>query len=64
MVVTGTGGTDAYPTVHSPGETALVSVLVVSGAFLWTWVLALFCDVATNAEPAVTHFRQVLGSAL
>lgn len=60
MVITGTGGTDFYPSSMSVGETALVTVLVFLGAILWTQVLAQFCDVATNSNPAETHFRQTL----
>ena len=60
MVITGTGGTDNYPLASSIPETAFVTVLVFLGALLWTQVLALFCDVATNSNPAETLFRQTL----
>ena len=60
MVLTGTGGTDRYPSSHSDGETFIVMILVVVGALLWTRVLAMFCDVATNSNPGLTHFHQQL----
>ena len=60
MVITGTGGTDFYPSASSNAETIMVTLLVLSGAFIWTMVLAAFCDVATNGDPALTTFRQQL----
>ena len=60
MVVTGTGGTDFYPSYRSHLETTVVMMLVVIGALLWTQVLALFCDVATNSHPGLSEFRQTL----
>ena len=60
MVLTGTGGTDFYPSAKSDTETLIVMLLVLYAAFLWTYVLAVFCDVATNANPGLTHFNQQL----
>ena len=60
MVITGTGGTDFYPSGDSDGETLVVVVLVVIGAFVWTLILAAFCDVATNSNAALIRFRQQL----
>ena len=60
MIITGTGGTDFYPSKMSPWETLVVTSLVLLGAFIWTTVLALFCDVATNSNPAMTLLRQRL----
>lgn len=60
MVITGTGGTDFYPSHRSHVETAMVCLLVIVGAALWTQVLALFCDVATNSHPGEVGFRQTL----
>ena len=60
MVITGTGGTDFYPSGNSLAETIVVTCLVLVGAFLWTTILAKFCDVATNSDPALTAFRQRL----
>ena len=60
MVITGTGGTDFYPSSTSNAETIMVTLLVLGGAFLWTIILAKFCDVATNSDPALTKFRQKL----
>lgn len=53
------GGTDFYPSIKSPFETFIVTLLVILGALLWTQVLAMFCDVATNGDPGLTLFRQV-----
>ena len=38
MIITGTGGTDAYPSGESDVETFLVMVLVLFGSLLWTQV--------------------------
>ena len=62
MIITGTGGTDFYPSESSEAETMLVLVLMLVGALLWTYLLALFCDMATNGEPGMTHFKQLLDS--
>ncbi|KOO32278.1 voltage-gated ion channel superfamily [Chrysochromulina tobinii] len=59
-IITGTGGTDFYPSPTSTGETLVVLVLVLVGALVWTYVLALFCDMTTNANPCGTHFKQLL----
>ena len=60
MVITGTGGTDAYPSKNSVAETILVVFLVIFGALLWTQVLAAFCDMATNADPGAIEYRQLV----
>ena len=60
MILTGTGGTDFYPSHHSNSETLIVLVLILYGAILWTRVLAMFCDVATNSSPGLTYFHQQL----
>ena len=60
MIITGTGGTDFYPSVRSDAETVVVLMLNIIGALIWTQVLALFCDVATNAHPGMALFRQTL----
>ena len=51
MVISGTGGTDFFPSKASDPETVCVTILVVIGALLWTRVLAIFCEVATNGDP-------------
>jgi hypothetical protein len=33
--------------------------LHAQGALFWTHVLAIFCDIATNSNPALTLFNQV-----
>ena len=60
MLITGTGGTDYYPSSDSDAETIVVCAMVLCGALLWTYVLALFCDMATNSNPGLTQFRQLL----
>jgi len=60
LMITGTGGTDFYPSHTSDSETVVVLVLVVCGALFWTHVLAIFCDIATNSNPALTLFNQSL----
>ena len=58
LILTGSGGTDFYPSSASDAETLVATVLVVVGSFIWTMVLAAFCDVATNSNPGLTAFRQ------
>ena len=60
MIITGTGGTGHWPSSRNDTETIIVTFLVVMGAFLWTTVLARFCEVATNSNPGQTHFLQSL----
>jgi len=60
MILTGTGGTDFYPSAESDTETVVVTVLVLVGALVWTRVLAMFCDVAANSNPGLTYFNQLL----
>ena len=36
MLITGTGGTDFYPSSNSRSETIVVTILVVLGALMWT----------------------------
>lgn len=60
LILTGSGGTDFYPSASSDYETLVVTILVLVGSFIWTTVLAAFCDVATNSNPALTAFRQNL----
>ncbi len=60
MVITGTGGTEGYPSAISNGETLIVTTLVVVGAILWSMVLALLIDVLANSQPALKIFYQRL----
>jgi len=60
MIITGTGGTDFYPSAKSTPETVVVLSLIFIGAILWTQILADFCDVASNGDPAGVRFRQLL----
>ena len=48
MIITGTGGTDAYPSSTSTTETTVVLIMVLVGALIWTQLLASFCSVATK----------------
>ena len=58
MVITGLGGTDLYPS-QDQAETVIVTVMVVMGALMWAKVLATFCELATNSDPAALEYRQV-----
>lgn len=60
MIITGYGGTDYYPSSKSVAETFFVMLLNLCGAVLWTQILADFCDVATNGDPAEKIFQQNL----
>ena len=61
QLITATGGNDHYPSgSSSDSETVVVMIMNILSAFLWTFVLAAFCDVATNSDPALTEFRQRL----
>lgn len=60
MLITGTGGADSIPSRVNDGEGIVLIFLLILGAFLWTRVLANFCEVATNGDPALTVFRQSL----
>ena len=62
MIITGTGGTDPYPSENSTAENLVVGALVLAGALLWTQVLALFYDVVANSDPGITAHRQQLDS--
>lgn len=42
MVITGTGGTDEFPSATSVGENVVIVVLVMIAALIWTMVLATF----------------------
>lgn len=59
LIITGLGGTDGYPSQNNV-ETMIITVLVVMGAFMWAMVLATFCELATNADPAALDYRQAL----
>ena len=59
MIITGLGGTDWYPSQDN-AETMIVTVMVVLGALMWAKVLATFCELATNADPASLEYRQAL----
>ena len=41
-------------------ETAIVCIFVISGALIWTNILARFCDVATNSHPGMVLYRQTV----
>ena len=38
----------------------VVTLLVVLGAVMWAKVLATFCELATNSDPAALEYRQAL----
>ena len=65
MIITGTGGTDLVGLGPMNGgisvnDTAVFIVLLLIGCFMWAQVLADFVDVATNANPLDTLFRQTM----
>ena len=60
LIITGTGGSDALPAHDSTYETVCITTLLLFGAFMWTMILASFCDVASNGNPGSTNFRQNL----
>jgi hypothetical protein len=60
LAITGTGGSDIYPSSRSKTETAIACGLILIGALFWTTILAAFCDITTNSNPGQTHFRQRL----
>ena len=60
MVITGTGGTDFYQAAFNSTEQLFITVLVISGAVLWTYVLAVFCEVIANSNPDLSEFRHTM----
>ena len=60
MIITGTGGTDSYPSSASTPETAVVLVLNLIGVLLWANILASFCSIATNTSVATIDFRRTM----
>ena len=60
LLVTGTGGTDGFPTAKSPTENVVVTGINLTAALFWTTVLALFCEMITNGNPELIDFQQTL----
>lgn len=58
MVITGTGGTDMYHGKFSMAEQICVTSLILLGGLLWTYVLAVFCEVIANSRPEISEFRK------
>ena len=61
LVITGSGGTDFQRGMFSPGEQICVTFLVLVGGYLWTYVLAVFCEVIANSRPDLSTFRRNMG---
>ncbi len=59
MLLTATGGLDGYPN-RNVLETVIFSALNLAAAFLWTMVIAIFCEIYTNGSPAAVDFQQKL----
>jgi hypothetical protein len=59
LIITGTGGTEYLPNSASDPETLLVCCMVVCGALLWTYVLALFA----TWRPTQTQASRSFGSS-
>mmetsp|Transcript_67493 Transcript_67493/g.179503 ORF Transcript_67493/g.179503 Transcript_67493/m.179503 type:complete len:303 (+) Transcript_67493:98-1006(+) len=53
LIITATGGSDTSPNADSMIETSLVTVLVIVGALIWTYVIAMFCDLLANTDPVI-----------
>ena len=62
MIITGTGGTDFYPSAKSTPETVVVLSLIFIGAILWTQILADFCDVASSAPVSPLSYDKTLAN--
>jgi len=60
MVITGTGGTDFYREAFNSTEQLFITALVLLGAVLWTYVLAVFCEVVANSNPELSEFRHTM----
>ena len=60
MVITGTGGTDFYPSHKSFAETIVVICLLFTGAILWTQILADFLTWPPMATLRVSSFSRPL----
>jgi len=61
QLITTTGGSSSLPS-HRLTEDAINIILVFIGALLWTWVTAVFCEVAIHVDPGHQVFREAVGS--
>ena len=60
LVITGAGVGGGYPTPFSVAETIVVTCIQFVSAIMWALILASFCDLTTNANPAGLAFRQTI----
>lgn len=60
LVITGAGVGSPYPTPYSSSETLVVTVIQFLAAMMWAIIIASFCDLTTNANPAGLLFRQTI----
>ena len=60
LVITGNGVGGAYPTPFSTAETIVVTIIQFLSALMWAVIIASFCDLTTNANPAGLAFRQTM----
>ena len=57
MTITSVGYGDIAATPHQPSEQVICSLLMLTGAFVWSQVVATFCGVLATMFPDVAHFR-------
>ena len=62
MIISGASGGDTNREDMLPGEQAVMAVIVVFAALLWTTVIANFVDVLTTMNPEATRFSQRMDS--
>ena len=60
LVITGNGVGASYPTPYSVPETLVVTTIQFLSAMMWAVIIASFCDLTTNANPAGLLFRQTM----
>jgi 5'(3')-deoxyribonucleotidase len=60
LVITGNGVGGSYPTPFSTAETMVVTIIQFLSAMMWAVIIASFCDLTTNANPAGLQFRQTM----
>ena len=60
MTITSVGYGDIAATPHQPSEQVICSLLMLTGAFVWSQVVATFCGVLSTMYPASTAFRLTL----
>ena len=62
MTITSVGYGDIVATPRQWTEQVIASLLMLSGAFVWSQVVATFCGVISTMSPGTTDFRLTLDS--